>query len=37
MYSNETDRGDLRNFLNIPLFKLISNETAEEMGLNGSG
>ena len=37
LISNRTDEGEKRDFLDIPIFKLISNETAEEMGLNGSG
>ena len=35
MVSMQTDEGNLQHILERPIFKLITNETAEEMGLNG--
>ena len=37
MVSMQTDEGNQKNILERPIFKLITNESAEEMGLQGDG
>ena len=37
MATSLTDEGNRKPLLDRPMFKLVTNDKAEEMGLNGSG